>query len=127
MSRRNSETSLASMISFVDTDHGKDVNRKKILKGMSSKDSDRRGVKVVVGTSNFGLTSTSRALYAKLVNNGCIIFMDIVGFSRIALHMKPIEVMDMLQDLFSRFDSLCDTHSVHKLETVGEATFVPWA
>ncbi len=35
--------------------------------------------------------------------------------------VKPIEVVNMLQDLFSRFDELCDLHRVQKLETIGDA------
>ena len=29
--------------------------------------------------------------------------------------------MDMLQDLFSRFDALCDRYGIQKLETIGDA------
>jgi len=32
-----------------------------------------------------------------------------------------LEVMNMLQALFSRFDMLCDRHGVTKLETIGDA------
>ncbi|KAL7462136.1 hypothetical protein ACHAXS_002527 [Conticribra weissflogii] len=67
------------------------------------------------------LTTTSRALYAEEVNNVCIIFLDIVGFSRMSLELKPIQIMDMLHDLFGRYDNLCDKHGVLKLETVGDA------
>lgn len=35
--------------------------------------------------------------------------------------MQPIEVVDMLQNLFCRFDNLCDKHGVQKLETIGDA------
>ncbi len=67
------------------------------------------------------LSPTSRALYAENVKSVCIIFTDIVGFSRICLDLEPIGVMNMLQDLFGRFDSLCDVHNVMKLETIGDA------
>lgn len=69
----------------------------------------------------YELTTTSRALYAEEVNNVCIIFLDIVGFSRMSLELKPIQIMDMLHDLFGRYDNLCDKHGVLKLETVGDA------
>ncbi|KAL7550307.1 hypothetical protein ACHAWF_013547 [Thalassiosira exigua] len=76
---------------------------------------------MVIDTSAMELTSTHRALYAETLSNVCIIFTDIVGFSHLSLHMKPIKVMDMLQDLFSRFDSLCDRYGIQKLETIGDA------
>lgn len=47
------------------------------------------------------------------------LFTDIVGFSRIAMGVTPIKVMNMLQNLFNRFDRLCDVHGVMKLETIG--------
>ena len=69
---------------------------------------------------DFPLTTT-KALYAENVNDVCIIFADIVGFSRISLELEPLVVVNMLQDLFARFDELCDTHNVQKLETIGDA------
>ncbi|KAL7533419.1 hypothetical protein ACHAXR_005224 [Thalassiosira sp. AJA248-18] len=76
---------------------------------------------LLVSTSEMEFTPTTRALYAESVTNVCIVFTDIVGFSRIAMKITPTAVMDMLQDLFSRFDELCDVHGVMKLETIGDA------
>jgi class 3 adenylate cyclase len=67
------------------------------------------------------LSLTSRALYAETVHNVSIIFVDIVGFSRIAMGVAPIKIMNMLSMLFNRFDALCDHHGVMKLETIGDA------
>jgi class 3 adenylate cyclase len=67
------------------------------------------------------LSTATNALYAENVDNVCIIFADIVGFSRISLELKPLVVVNMLQDLFSRFDQLCDVHHIQKLETIGDA------
>lgn len=38
-----------------------------------------------------------------------------------ANHLPPAKVMDLLQNVFSRFDELCDVHNVMKLETIGDA------
>ena len=46
----------------------------------------------------------------------CIIFTDIVGFSKMSMDVKPTKMMDMLQNLFNKFDELCDVHGVLKLE-----------
>lgn len=70
--------------------------------------------------SDFPLTTT-KALYAENVDDVCIVFADIVGFSRISMELEPFVVVNMLQDLFSRFDDLCDVHNVQKLETIGDA------
>jgi class 3 adenylate cyclase len=63
----------------------------------------------------------TKALYAEDAKNVTIIFADIVGFSKSSMNLKPMKVMDMLQDLFSRFDEMCERHGVLKLETIGDA------
>jgi guanylate cyclase soluble subunit beta len=82
------------------------------------------GTLVESDESNFPLSRTTKALYAENVDNVCIIFADIVGFSRISLELEPLVVVNMLQDLFARFDELCDLHQVQKLETIGDAFIV---
>jgi class 3 adenylate cyclase len=67
------------------------------------------------------LSTTTKALYAENADDVCIIFADIVGFSRISLELEPLVVVNMLQDIFSRFDQLCDMHRIQKLETIGDA------
>ena len=64
---------------------------------------------------------SSTALYAEDAENVVIIFSDIVGFSKLSLEMKPVDVMNMIQSLFCRFDMLCEHLGVSKLETVGDA------
>jgi len=75
----------------------------------------------MVSTDQIQIAPCTKALYAESAKDVCIIFTDIVGFSRIAMDVKPIQVMDMLQSIFSRFDELCDVHDVLKLETIGDA------
>jgi len=75
----------------------------------------------MVSTDEIQLAPLQQALYAESAKDVCIIFTDIVGFSRIAMDVKPIQIMDMLQSIFSRFDGLCDVHDVLKLETIGDA------
>jgi len=54
-------------------------------------------------------------------NNVTIFFSDIVGYTRMASEMTPIEVMKMLNDLFMEFDKLAEKYSVFKVETIGDA------
>ena len=72
-------------------------------------------------TTTMGDKTPSRALFAEEKKHVSVIFTDIVGFSRISIDVPPLKVMDMLQDLFSRFDWLCEHHDVLKLETIGDA------
>jgi class 3 adenylate cyclase len=56
--------------------------------------------------------------------NVSMLFSDIVSFTAISSAASPNEIMDMLDNLFSRFDQLCEKHGVYKLETIGDAYLV---
>eukprot|EP00951_Prasinocladus_malaysianus_P000025 scaffold159_cov33-Prasinocladus_malaysianus.AAC.1 len=49
-----------------------------------------------------------------------IIFTDIVGFTSMASSCNLDELVQMLHLLFSKFDDICRTHGVYKVETIGE-------
>ena len=53
-----------------------------------------------------------------------IFFSDIVGFTSMAGHMRPIQVMKMLNDLYTEMDKLVEKHQVYKVETIGDAYMV---
>ena len=99
-------------------------NKIQLLRNMNrdEDDSSEDDVGVITQRAENGIDlAPTRALYAENARNVCIVFTDIVGFSRISMEIKPIKVMDMLQNLFNRFDELCDLHGVMKLETIGDA------
>eukprot|EP00899_Mesostigma_viride_P020797 jgi/Mesvir1/28719/Mv19688-RA.2 len=53
-----------------------------------------------------------------------IMFSDIVGFTSHSAQLLPIEVMQMLDRLYTQFDALTTKHGLFKVETIGDAYMV---
>ena len=53
-----------------------------------------------------------------------ILFADVVGFTELSAHLSPIELVTLLNKLFSAFDLLTDRHHLEKIKTIGDKYMV---
>ncbi len=66
----------------------------------------------------------SRASMADGFEEVSVLFADIVGFTELSNSLSPTEVVELLNQIFSMFDDLCDRHKLEKIKTIGDAYMV---
>jgi class 3 adenylate cyclase len=49
-----------------------------------------------------------------------VLFADVVGFTSLSARLESRQVVAMLNELFSRFDSIVARHSLEKIKTIGD-------
>lgn len=57
------------------------------------------------------------------MENVSILFADIVGFTKMSSNKSAEELVDILNNLFQRFDSLCKIHNCEKISTLGDCYY----
>lgn len=53
-----------------------------------------------------------------------VLFADLSGFTDISRKLSAVELVKLLNDLFSRFDKLAEKHGAEKIKTIGDAYMV---
>jgi len=53
-----------------------------------------------------------------------VLFADIVNFTPLATRLAPVEVVQFLNQVFSRFDELTEARTLEKIKTIGDAYMV---
>ncbi|EFC50110.1 predicted protein [Naegleria gruberi] len=62
-------------------------------------------------------------IYENFKDVTCL-FSDIVGFTSLSSHLEPHQVVEMLNIIVNQFDLLCETYSLEKIKTIGDAYFL---
>jgi class 3 adenylate cyclase len=53
-----------------------------------------------------------------------VLFADLMDFTILATTIDPVDLVGLLNDLFSRFDQLADRHGLEKIKTIGDSYLV---
>lgn len=53
-----------------------------------------------------------------------VLFVDIVGFTRLSALLEPEEIVSLLEKVFATFDELVEKHGLEKIKTIGDAYLV---
>lgn len=89
--------------------------------------SNNRFVKMVSGM--FPKTIAERLLskgetFAERHTDCSILFADIVGFTSLSERISPVALVEMLTEIFARFDAVVEQKGLTKIKTIGDAYMV---
>ena len=108
---------------FIVSDHTSNARRQfKLEKELEAeRASSDKLLKNVLPVSIVDELKLKSATVAHTYENVTVLFADLVDFTKTAANMDSQTLVKLLDELFSRFDSLADSHKVEKIKTIGDA------
>jgi adenylate cyclase 9 len=73
--------------------------------------------------SDLNLKSMFRPFHMHSMKHVSILFADIVGFTKMSSTKTAEQLVEILNDLFERFDSLCSIYGCEKISTLGDCYY----
>ena len=53
-----------------------------------------------------------------------ILFADLVGFTPLSSQLSPVEMLELLNEIYSHFDALIEKYGVEKIRTIGDSYMI---
>ena len=66
------------------------------------------------------ILKNERRTIADHCDEASVLFADMVGFTSLSATLPPVEMVELLNEVFSFFDSLADKYNVEKIRTIGD-------
>ncbi|MCK9379662.1 MAG: hypothetical protein M0P95_01200 [Sulfuritalea sp.] len=114
-------TNLFGMISAYQIDHS--ARREFLSTRMLGEERERseRLLLNILPASIAERLKTSKLAIADHSEEVTVLFADIVGFTPLSARKTPQALVQMLDRIFSEFDTLAETHGLEKIKTIGDA------
>ncbi|HEY9811340.1 MAG TPA: adenylate/guanylate cyclase domain-containing protein [Halomicronema sp.] len=61
---------------------------------------------------------------AERFESATVLFADLVNFTSLASRISPLELVSLLNEIFSKFDNLTEKYNLEKIKTIGDAYMV---
>ena len=65
-----------------------------------------------------------QGIIAESFTEATILFSDVVGFTQMSAQITPVELVYLLNEIFSAFDELAARHKLEKIKTIGDAYMI---
>ena len=69
---------------------------------------------------NFAILKTEPRTIADAFAGARILFADVVDFTPLSARMSPMETVELLNEVFSHFDTIVEKHGLEKIKTIGD-------
>lgn len=78
----------------------------------------------ILPASIAGRLKTTREPIADTHDEVTVLFADIVGFTQMSATMEPVELVSILNEVFTKFDEIAEHLGLEKIKTIGDAYMV---
>ncbi|MGB2927182.1 MAG: adenylate/guanylate cyclase domain-containing protein [Limnothrix sp.] len=123
--RRSDDPELLQMVGSVGQQLGQYIRRKQTEDAL--KEQQRQTESLLLNILPESIATQLRQsgqTIAKQFDSATVLFADIVGFTQFASGLSPIEVVEILNTIFSDFDTLTEKYQLEKIKTIGDSYMV---
>ncbi|MDJ0724290.1 MAG: adenylate/guanylate cyclase domain-containing protein [Prochloraceae cyanobacterium] len=122
---QNSDENLVKLMTTIGNQIGEFINRKKAEEALIREQEKTESLLLnILPKSIAQQLKQQTSTIANSFDSVTVLFADLVGFTELSSQLSPIEVVEMLNTIFSDFDRLSEKHRLEKIKTIGDAYMV---